>query len=193
MVNSHKPVGRNDPCPCGSGKKFKKCCLHLNSPSQPPPGLAEVDLLSRAAARFLPKQTEETIQTYDPFTEPDPEQWLALDEQHQVDLVVAYHRRAGIRFAREKVHAIAHATVENQIALADLPVRRVSQRLMSEGLDRHEAIHAISSVLMGHINDLLKESTSAGNGAAPASGRDPNEEYFAQLDVLTADEWLRSG
>jgi hypothetical protein len=24
-------VGRNDPCPCGSGKKFKKCCL--NSPS----------------------------------------------------------------------------------------------------------------------------------------------------------------
>jgi SEC-C motif-containing protein len=20
-------VGRNDPCPCGSGKKFKKCCL----------------------------------------------------------------------------------------------------------------------------------------------------------------------
>lgn len=21
-------VGRNDPCPCGSGKKFKKCCLN---------------------------------------------------------------------------------------------------------------------------------------------------------------------
>jgi uncharacterized protein YecA (UPF0149 family) len=20
-------VGRNDPCPCGSGKKFKRCCL----------------------------------------------------------------------------------------------------------------------------------------------------------------------
>ncbi|MFN2425804.1 MAG: SEC-C metal-binding domain-containing protein [Candidatus Binatia bacterium] len=19
-------IGRNDPCPCGSGKKFKKCC-----------------------------------------------------------------------------------------------------------------------------------------------------------------------
>lgn len=26
-VFSHK-TGRNDPCPCGSGKKFKKCCLH---------------------------------------------------------------------------------------------------------------------------------------------------------------------
>jgi Mlc titration factor MtfA (ptsG expression regulator) len=22
-----KKIGRNDPCPCGSGKKFKKCCL----------------------------------------------------------------------------------------------------------------------------------------------------------------------
>ena len=22
-----KKVGRNEPCPCGSGKKFKKCCL----------------------------------------------------------------------------------------------------------------------------------------------------------------------
>jgi uncharacterized protein YecA (UPF0149 family) len=20
-------VGRNEPCPCGSGKKFKKCCM----------------------------------------------------------------------------------------------------------------------------------------------------------------------
>ena len=24
-VNEHKDVGRNDPCWCGSGKKFKKC------------------------------------------------------------------------------------------------------------------------------------------------------------------------
>ncbi|WP_046058749.1 SEC-C metal-binding domain-containing protein, partial [Clostridium sp. IBUN13A] len=25
LVVSNK-VGRNDPCPCGSGKKYKKCC-----------------------------------------------------------------------------------------------------------------------------------------------------------------------
>ena len=23
-----KKVGRNDPCPCGSGKKYKKCCMN---------------------------------------------------------------------------------------------------------------------------------------------------------------------
>jgi hypothetical protein len=26
--NPYNSVGRNDLCPCGSGKKFKKCCLH---------------------------------------------------------------------------------------------------------------------------------------------------------------------
>jgi hypothetical protein len=25
-VNRTAPIGRNDPCPCGSGAKFKKCC-----------------------------------------------------------------------------------------------------------------------------------------------------------------------
>ena len=27
VVKPMRSVGRNDPCPCGSGKKFKKCCL----------------------------------------------------------------------------------------------------------------------------------------------------------------------
>ena len=27
VLNPMRDVGRNDPCPCGSGKKFKKCCL----------------------------------------------------------------------------------------------------------------------------------------------------------------------
>lgn len=30
--HSHEPIhvtkiGRNEPCPCGSGKKYKKCCI----------------------------------------------------------------------------------------------------------------------------------------------------------------------
>ena len=27
VVRSSPKIGRNDPCPCGSGKKFKKCCV----------------------------------------------------------------------------------------------------------------------------------------------------------------------
>jgi len=26
LVNTEPKVGRNEPCPCGSGKKYKKCC-----------------------------------------------------------------------------------------------------------------------------------------------------------------------
>ena len=25
-LNESKKIGRNDPCPCGSNKKYKKCC-----------------------------------------------------------------------------------------------------------------------------------------------------------------------
>ncbi|MEJ2628312.1 MAG: SEC-C metal-binding domain-containing protein [bacterium] len=25
-IKSNKKIGRNDPCPCGSGKKYKNCC-----------------------------------------------------------------------------------------------------------------------------------------------------------------------
>lgn len=27
MARRPRKVGRNEPCPCGSGRKFKKCCL----------------------------------------------------------------------------------------------------------------------------------------------------------------------
>ena len=26
IIRKEKKIGRNDPCPCGSGKKYKKCC-----------------------------------------------------------------------------------------------------------------------------------------------------------------------
>jgi uncharacterized protein YecA (UPF0149 family) len=29
FVRASAKVGRNDPCPCGSGKKHKKCCLEV--------------------------------------------------------------------------------------------------------------------------------------------------------------------
>jgi uncharacterized protein YecA (UPF0149 family) len=29
LVRENKKIGRNEPCPCGSGKKYKNCCLKL--------------------------------------------------------------------------------------------------------------------------------------------------------------------
>lgn len=191
MMHSHK-IGRNDPCPCGSGKKFKKCCLNSENLNEPSSGLDRVDPHDWEVARSEFDAVTDGIFEYDPLTEPPPDQWLALDEQERIDAVMEYHRRAGIRFPRAKLHAVFHAIVESQIADAELPVRRTAERLMAEGLDRHDAVHAIGSVLAGYINDLMREVKSGGDHAKPTSERNPNEDYFAELEALTAEGWLRS-
>jgi hypothetical protein len=123
------------------------------------------------------------MQRYDPLEAPDAEEWLALDEQERIDLVLNYHRKARIRLPNAKVHAIVHAMVETQIALEDeTPARRTAQRLMDEGLDRHEAIHAIGWVLIELMSDLMDE---------PESRAEPNAPYFAALDRLTVEDWRR--
>ena len=33
--NTGKKVGRNDACPCGSGKKYKNCCMRKHSSANP--------------------------------------------------------------------------------------------------------------------------------------------------------------
>jgi preprotein translocase subunit SecA len=33
--NVGRKVGRNDPCPCGSGKKFKACCMRKEAAVDP--------------------------------------------------------------------------------------------------------------------------------------------------------------
>ena len=184
--NPFRNIGRNDPCPCGSGKKFKKCCigkaelLELAAPDDP----FDVDKASED------DQFDEPIRDYDALIEPHPDDWLATDEQRRIDVIQHYHRREGIEVERAELHAVMHAIVENQIAEGDrLPVRRVLLRLMSEGLDRHDAIHAIGSVLAIHLNELARESTSR----TPASDRDFNAIYFSELEKLTAESWLRSG
>jgi hypothetical protein len=35
-------IGRNDPCPCGSGRKYKNCCLEDQGSGLPPEGPAGV-------------------------------------------------------------------------------------------------------------------------------------------------------
>ncbi len=34
MAKKKKKIGRNDPCPCGSGKKYKKCCMEKDQQRQ---------------------------------------------------------------------------------------------------------------------------------------------------------------
>jgi hypothetical protein len=97
-VNPFRAVGRNDPCPCGSGKKFKKCCLDSHRLGNSVSALHRTDPLLEwpPDPEFDIGQITEAIEEYDPLIEPEPQQWLAMDEQERLDLVLAYHRREGI-------------------------------------------------------------------------------------------------
>ena len=48
-------IGRNAPCPCGSGKKYKKCCLNKNIT---PPETLHYRRLSKALEKLMPKLIE---------------------------------------------------------------------------------------------------------------------------------------
>jgi hypothetical protein len=119
---------------------------------------------------------------YDPYQHIASEAWQALDESERIELVRQYHRRNRIRLPNESLHATIHVIVENQVALGDrFPARAVLLRLMEEGLDRHEAVHAIGSVLSERLFVALREE----------SGADLNAQYVEKLNRLTAESWRK--
>jgi hypothetical protein len=124
------------------------------------------------------------MERYDPVIAPDAADWLDTDESERIELVSTYHRRAKVKLPNLRLHATMHVAVENQVAMGDeIPVRRTVDRLQAEGLDRHDAIHAVGSVLAEHMYDLVKKGPPA---------TDPNTLYWAALEKLTAKEWRRA-
>jgi hypothetical protein len=123
----------------------------------------------------------ETGVRYDPNVAPDPAAWQALGETERQLLVETYHRRTGIEVPNAQLHAVLHAVVETQVALGDdLPVRRAIGRLMTEGLDRHEAIHAVAWVLARYLSEIMEPGA-----ADPGS----HAAYNAAIERLTAESW----
>ena len=123
------------------------------------------------------------MKTYDPMTEPPSAEWLDLDEAEQIDLVAAHHKQIRAKLPRPEVHAVVHVVVENQLAEGIAPARDALERLIADGLDRHEAIHAISTVLLDHMQRIVR---------GEATELESHERYFQELKELTADKWLRS-
>ena len=116
---------------------------------------------------------------YDPDHEPDRASWFGLDEGKRIALVAEYHRRAGIKLPNQQAHAAMHVVVENQAMMGDETlVPKTLARLMGEGLDRHDAVHAIASVLSGVMFQDVKEC-----------GDDIKAVYARQLAALTAEKW----
>jgi hypothetical protein len=126
------------------------------------------------------------VKKYNPDEAPDPTDWLGHSEDERIEAVRAYHRGARVHLPSERLHATIHAVVENQLATGEALVVETHGRLQREGLNRHEAIHAVGKVLAEHIYDLLHD-------AAPGAGEDVNAVYFQALKQLTAAKWRDAG
>jgi hypothetical protein len=126
------------------------------------------------------------MNSYDPERAPRAADWLALDEGQRLEIVTAFHRQPDHVVPNARVHATFHVIVENQLALGVSVVADTLSRLQRDGLTRHDAIHAIGSVLATEIFDALK------GHATPEDG-DPNTRYATQLKELTAARWKTAG
>jgi len=119
---------------------------------------------------------------YDPERAPDKGDWLALGESGQIDIVMAFHEEHGEYGDSLETHAAIHATIENQVATGTSEVTAALDKLMKQGLSRHDAIHAIGFVLFESVQDLLESDHS--------EGEDASERYYEKLSRFNAKDWL---
>jgi SEC-C motif len=116
--------GRNDPCPCGSGKKYKRCCLDKDV-------AAELEHERLAAAAWRPIIDVDIVNSFDEFdTDTDEaEDELTANSNAAVDLVdegrldeaeqVAHHlleRFPGMHDGWDRLGMVHQARGDNQKA-----------------------------------------------------------------------------
>ena len=123
------------------------------------------------------------MRRYDPDVAPLASAWLVLDEGERLLLVERYHEREDPELPNVRLHSSIHVIVENQLAEGYPASRAAFERVRRGGLSRHDAIHAVGSVVAEHLSNLL--NAGAGEG-------DPNVALERALNELTAEKWLAS-
>jgi len=136
-------------------------------------------LLSSTRAYSLPQEARSQMK-YNPNEAPIASVWLATDETERLAMVLAYHKRKGIDLPNPRLHAAIHMAIENQLAEGMPEARETLARLIKEGLNRHDAVHALGSVLANRMYEIGKGSVRQG---------DPNAQYIKELKSLSAESW----
>ena len=105
MPDSRAKIGRNDPCPCGSGAKYKKCCGDR----------------SDDAANTLLKSAQERLQSrLAGGPEPQPEdrqRMIQAMRDHNMDPAYVYaFEKTGLLVFQETLHLIPAEQMETWTA-----------------------------------------------------------------------------
>ena len=122
--------------------------------------------------------------SYNPESPPAPGEWLQLPEHERVRIVATYHMVHRLKSGSAKAHAALHAIVENQAATGFGPTVRALARLQRQGLSRHEAVHAVGSVVSGFMFAAMNSPTQTDSHALQSA-------INSRIDALDAQSWRK--
>ena len=123
------------------------------------------------------------MEKYDPTNSINAPEWLELEEAEQIELVRDFHSELNLDMPIEALtmHSSIHVIVENQLAMRVDLIPETIAKLTRQGLDRHEAIHAIGAIISEDIFDVIRGNIEE---FSPA-------KYRRKLEKITAKRWLK--
>lgn len=116
-----------------------------------------VDLACPSDCRWLGDGDVTEGLAYDADHAPAPARWLSASEDQRIAAVIAAHRQAPTGEGGPRIHATAHVIVENQLAEHVPEPTAALTRLLAAGVERHEAIHALASVVVAEVYGVMAE------------------------------------
>ncbi len=127
LVRKESKTGRNDPCPCGSGKKYKQCCLTKNP--------ANNQYISAYEQNFLQKRDDVQSFSWKEIKEMSLIELQSLDMKHMtmtqlaVALNTAVYTDPSLAFAflteLRKYYAETNGVLPGKETVVKLPKRKI--------------------------------------------------------------------
>jgi hypothetical protein len=177
-------VGRNDPCPCGSGKKYKKCCQPKDEEAE----RAREEEAIRAKPAASPAPAAESSPRPQAPPLPDPrlaawderwEEFEAADYEEQVALFTRTLDEPGLmdgEMAFEMLNELYHQAVERQ-------ERDRFDALVAKLRERSPDVYAEEAHYL--LDFLLTNALAAGRREAiPALARELAERADEDIDLF---------
>lgn len=175
-------IGRNEPCPCGSGKKYKKCCM---------PKQTAIDLDS-----FREKRAEENLRneivrfaTGQRFKDEMVEAFSRYHE-NKIDTSLLFNQDSleNIRFLDWFINDYRHSTEQKRIIelFAEQRAKNLEdeqKKLLDEWTKSHLGAFVIDSIGEGVVTltDLFRNESHAVEDASAADEIEAGEIIVARL------------
>jgi len=151
-------VGRNDPCPCGSGRKVKRCCGLQRGPDEDSTARAFLAEVSRDAARVL--NVSES-------------QFIAIMEEWSGLATIYPELRVQLPDNSPAIERLAQAYVEMDMHGSREPIHEVREEVDTPA-ERARLVHAVHALLSEGRTMLVDRGPSPTDGLAEVQARPAN-------------------